>query len=53
MAIKETQTTIKIDETEKKDLISAIKKLTENKIGFNSVTLTESENKIIEFLKSI
>jgi len=39
MAVKEAQTTIKIYETEKKDLISAIEKLT--------------ENKIIEFLKSI
>lgn len=49
----ETQTTIKIDETEKKDLVSAIEKLTENKIGFNSIQLTDNESKIIEFLKSI
>lgn len=53
MATSETETIIKLNNDEKNHLVSSIQKLTDLKIGFNKANLSEDENKIIEFLKSI
>lgn len=53
MAKIETEVTIKLNSDEKTNLVSVINKLTDKKIGFNTASLSEDENKIVEFLKTI
>lgn len=51
MAKSESEIKIILNDKEKVDLKNAVKKLTENKIGFSSSNLTEDETKIIDFIK--
>jgi pyruvate formate-lyase activating enzyme-like uncharacterized protein len=51
MAKTENEIKIIISSDERNNLKSAIEKLTEKKVGFNMPTLTEDEDKIINFIK--
>lgn len=51
MAKTESEIKITISDKERNDLKSSIEKLTEPKIGFNQVTLTDGENDILNFIK--
>lgn len=52
MAKTESETKLILTDKERTDLKNSLNKLTEPKIGFNCIILTEDESKLIEFIKT-
>jgi hypothetical protein len=52
MAKTESEVKLVLTDKERNDLKNSLNKLTENKIGFGMIVLTEDETKLIEFIKS-
>lgn len=52
MAKTESEVKLILTDKERVDLKNSLKKMTENKIGFNAIVLTEDEQKLIEFIKT-